>query len=69
MKNNEIICYCSNVSKEQIVSAIQNGAKNIDDIRHMTSACTVGNCKTISPKKRCCSPDIMKILQEYLPQS
>lgn len=69
MKNNEIICYCSNVTKEQIVSAIQNGAKNINDIRKMTSACTVGNCATMSPKKRCCSPDIMEILQEYLPKS
>lgn len=67
MKNNEIICYCSNVSREQIVSAIQNGAKSMDDIRNMTSACTIANCTVMNPKKRCCSSDIMKILRKDLP--
>ena len=31
----EIVCYCSNVSKETILDAIKNGAKNLQDI----SAC------------------------------
>lgn len=66
MENDEIICYCSNVTKAQIIDAIRNGAKTLQDIQEMTSACTVGKCKEMSPKKRCCSPEIIAILKEYL---
>ena len=48
MKNDEIVCYCSNVTKGQIVEALENGAKNLKDIRRMTGACTVGRCKELS---------------------
>lgn len=65
MNNTDIICFCSNVTKGQIIEAIQNGAETLDDIRRMTNACTVGNCKELSPRKRCCSPDILAILNEY----
>ena len=58
----EIICYCSNVSRQRILEAMQNGAKTLQDVREMTSACTLGRCVELSPKKRCCSPDIVKIL-------
>jgi len=66
MDNQQIICYCSNVTKNQIIEAIKNGAKTLSDIRKMTSACTVGNCKEMNPKKRCCSSDIMAILNDYV---
>lgn len=65
MSENEIICYCSNITKGEIIKAIQNGAKDLKDIQKMTKACTAGNCKELSPKKRCCSVDIIKILDEY----
>ncbi len=68
MDNEQIICYCSNVSKAQIIDAIRGGARTLQDIREMTSACTIGNCKVMSPKKRCCSPDIMAILDEFIPR-
>ena len=57
-----IVCYCSNVSKQKILEAIQDGAKTLQDIRDMTSACTLGRCRELSPKKKCCSEDIAKIL-------
>ena len=60
----EIVCFCSNVSKQKILEAIQGGAKSLQDIRDMTGACTLGRCKELSPKKRCCSTDIIKILDE-----
>jgi len=60
----KIICYCSNVSKDVIVQAINNGAKTLDDIRKATKACTVGRCKEFSPRKQCCSSEIVKILKE-----
>lgn len=66
MSNKDIICYCSNVTNGKIVEAIKNGAKTLDDIRKMTKACTVGRCKKLSPRKQCCSPEILKILKEYM---
>jgi len=57
-----IICYCSNVSENEILQAITNGAKTLDDIRKTTKACTVGRCKELSPRKRCCSSEIRKLL-------
>jgi len=62
----KIICYCSNVSKDKIVQAIKNGAKTLDDIRKTTKACTIGRCKELSPRKRCCSSEIIKILKEKI---
>lgn len=61
---NEIICYCSNVSREKILEAMANGAKSLQDIRDMTGACTLGKCKELSPTKKCCSTNIIKILNE-----
>jgi len=47
-----MVCYCSNVTKGEILNAIRQGAKDINDIRSMTGACTVGRCKELSPRKR-----------------
>lgn len=60
----EIICYCSNVSRQEIIEAIEQGAKTLQDIRLKTNACTVGKCKELSPRKKCCSSEIMRILDE-----
>jgi NAD(P)H-nitrite reductase large subunit len=49
---NEIVCYCSNITKGSIITAIQNGAHNLDDIKMITGACTIGKCKELSPRKR-----------------
>ena len=65
MEGNNIVCYCSNVNKNTIIQAIHNGSKTLDDIRKTTEACTVGRCKELSPKKRCCSPEIIQIIKEY----
>ena len=59
----EIVCWCSNVSKQSILAAIQNGARSMDDIRRMTGACTVGRCKELSPRGRCCSIEIQILLE------
>jgi NAD(P)H-nitrite reductase large subunit len=61
---NEIVCYCSKVTKQQILEAIKGGAKTLQDIRNVTNACTMGNCQELNPKKRCCSGDITQILNE-----
>ncbi len=49
MKNEEIVCYCSNVTKGEIVDALDKGARTLADIQEMTGACTIGNCKEKNP--------------------
>ena len=63
---NEIICYCSQVTKQEIIRCIENGAKTLQDIREKTNACTIGNCIKLNPKKVCCSREIIKIIEESL---
>ena len=59
-----IICYCSQVTEKQILQAIHCGSKTLDDIRIVTSACTLGRCEELNPEKRCCSSAIIKLLKE-----
>jgi len=59
-----IICYCSNVSKDEIIQAIINGAKTLDDVRKATKACTVGRCKEYNPRKKSCSSEIIRLLKQ-----
>lgn len=65
MENQEMVCYCANVTKGDIVAAMDKGAKTFEDIRKMTGACTEGNCKELSPRKTCCSPIILQVMKEY----
>ena len=58
----ETVCWCSAVSKQAILDAVQGGARTMEDIRRMTGACTLGRCKELSPRGRCCSKEIMLLL-------
>ena len=60
---NEIICYCSQVTKQEIINSIKNGAITLQDIREKTNACTIGNCINLNPKKKCCSGEIIKLIE------
>ncbi len=61
----EMICYCMNVKRSQIVKAIKEGAKSLKDIQQMTKACTGNRCKELNPKGRCCIDDVNAILKEF----
>ena len=60
----EIICYCGNVFKSEIETAIIKGAKTIKDIQDATGACTGNQCKEFNPKGRCCSIEILAMLKD-----
>ena len=51
MADDEMICYCSNVTRGDIIKALDNGAKNLNDIKRMIGACTRRECKTLSPRQ------------------
>ena len=59
-----IICYCKNITEEEIKNAIKNGAKTLKDIQVQTKACTGNECSTLNPSGKCCSADINKLLND-----
>lgn len=48
----EVVCYCVGVTKGQILGAIREGARGLQDIQAMTHACTLGQCEELSPRRR-----------------
>ena len=64
----QVICYCQNVTKAEIESAIQNGARTIKDIQRMTSACIGNHCKELNPSGECCSVEINAMLKTVPPK-
>jgi len=58
-----IICYCMNVTESTIVAAIKAGAKSLKEIQQATKACTGNRCKELNPKGKCCSEDILAIIE------
>lgn len=48
----EMVCYCSGVSKGDILRSIAAGARSLDDIKAATGACTEGRCREKSPRGR-----------------
>ena len=58
----DTVCYCSNVSGAAILAAVEAGAGTLADVRKATGACTLARCAELSPRKRCCSTEIVGIL-------
>ncbi len=46
----EYICYCDKVTKQDIITAIDNGARTLKDIKRMTGAATHCDCANQNPK-------------------
>jgi hypothetical protein len=61
--NSEVVCWCSQVTKEILLAAKRQGARTVDDVRATTKACTVGRCKEFNPRGRCCSKEIKLLLE------
>ena len=60
--DSEIVCWCSSVTKGAILAAKRQGVTTIEAIRAVTKACTLGRCKEFNPRGRCCSKEIMTLL-------
>jgi NAD(P)H-nitrite reductase large subunit len=60
----EIICYCGNVTKGEIETAISKGARTLKDVQEATGACIGNKCKELNPRGRCCSTEIQVLLND-----
>ena len=49
MDNNKMICYCDQVTKGEIIEAMEKGAKTLADIKRMTGACCSCKCAELNP--------------------
>ncbi|TLX71129.1 NAD(P)H-nitrite reductase [Labilibacter sediminis] len=58
----DIICYCRQVSRETIEKAIKNGAKSIEDIRWSTEACKDNKCADKHPNGKGCEHQVKQMI-------
>ncbi len=49
MNNDRMICYCAEVTEGDIRNALEHGAKDINDIKKRTGACSMGRCLQMNP--------------------
>lgn len=65
--NPKYICYCNQVTEEQIINAVLNdGAKDMKDIVRLTGAMKDGKCEINNPLGKCCSPIIKETINKAL---
>ena len=62
----EYICYCDRVTEEDIIRAMENGARSLKEIKAATGAMSHCDCANKNPKGTCCSADIMRVVRENL---
>lgn len=61
----EYICYCNHVTEQEIIESIKRGNDTLEKIREDTGACINGNCKINNPSGKCCSINILKLINRY----
>ncbi|MBZ9626152.1 (2Fe-2S)-binding protein [Clostridium sp. FP2] len=65
--NPKYICYCNQVTEQQIINAVLNdGAKDMKDIIMLTGAMKNGKCEINNPLGKCCSEFIQKTINKAL---
>ena len=62
----EYICYCDRVTEEDIIRAMENGARSLKEIKAATGAMSHCDCANKNPKGTWCSADIMRVGRENL---
>ncbi len=48
------LCYCKQVTEEDVVEAIRKGAKSVEEVEEMTGIGNGGYCVVTNPSGRCC---------------
>lgn len=61
-----IICYCSKISRSEINFAVNNGAKTINDVRNFLDKNITGNCKTAHPLGICCHKEFLSVIDSMV---
>jgi bacterioferritin-associated ferredoxin len=60
------LCYCKQVTEEDVVKAIENGATTLEEVLEGTGIGGGGHCKIANPFGRCCSRNYKPFIQNEL---
>ena len=58
------ICYCSQLTRKEIVRAVSQGAKTIHDVQRMTKKNRTGFCTTENPLGFCCRDAFLREIRD-----
>ncbi len=48
----ENVCWCSGVTKGEVLKQVALGARSLEDIKKATGACTIARCQEKNPRGR-----------------
>ncbi len=65
-KSNATICYCSDITSEEIEQAVNHGCKSIKEVRDYLGKNITGKCKEMNPQGVCCHPVFEQEIKKYL---
>jgi bacterioferritin-associated ferredoxin len=60
------LCYCKQVTEEDVIGAIEGGARNFEEVRIATGIGGGGHCKITNPAGRCCSRNYKPFIEKEL---
>jgi bacterioferritin-associated ferredoxin len=60
------LCYCKQVTEEDIIAAIEKGARNFEEVKLATGIGGGGQCKITNPAGRCCSRNYKPFIEREL---
>lgn len=60
------LCYCKQVTEEDVISAIRNGANTVEAVIEATGIGGGGLCKFTNPYGRCCSRNYLPFIERAL---
>jgi bacterioferritin-associated ferredoxin len=60
------LCYCKQVTEEDVIKAIGNGARTFEEVRLATGIGGGGQCTITNPAGRCCSRNYKPFIEKEL---
>jgi bacterioferritin-associated ferredoxin len=60
------LCYCKQVTEEDVVAAIEKGAKSFDEVKIATGIGGGGQCKITNPAGKCCSRNYKPFIEKEI---
>jgi len=60
------LCYCKQVTEEDVIDAIEKGAKSFEEVKLATGIGGGGQCKITNPAGRCCSRNYKPFIEREL---
>jgi len=63
------LCYCKQVTEEDVIEAIKMGARSVEQVEEMTGIGNGGHCLVTNPSGRCCRPFYVKFIEGLLKEA